>query len=284
MRYKVSIWRGWETRELLLDDPLQYASIYQIKQLFKSQLNCIEVLLHIWPNASFTLQSKLSLKCNLYISLSLINHNHKLPYTMPTPRRLYGKELIDFCCNYYIHVLFTTTGVFPFLYCMVGTQHQSHWHHSWDMTPNLIQHIFNPGLQNYKTQLAQTAYSQKLHCDQHTKKHTFVAGDSVWLPILTAGKLDPRWEGERAMKCMKSPIPAEVCNGWHTIVVYANRLQYSFAPGWHETAVSSDIEHAHECTDWAPPSVKHVLLLPVNQTMMTRYLRSIRRPFHWYRL
>ena len=192
--------------------------------------------------------------------------------------------VIDFCCNYYIHVLFTTTGVFPFLYCMVGTQHQSHWHHSWDMTPNLIQHIFNPGLQNYKTQLAQTAYSQKLHCDQHTKKYTFVAGDSVWLPILTAGKLDPRWEGERAMKCMKSPIPAEVCNGWHTIVVYANRLQYSFAPGQHETAVSSDIEHAHECTDWAPPSVKHVLLLPVNQTMMTRYLQSIRRPFHWYRL
>ena len=63
------------------------------------------------------------------------------------------------------------------------------------------------------TQLTQAAHSQKLHYDQHTKQPTFVAGKAVWLSIPTAGKLDPRWEGEWVIKSMKSPVTAKIYDG-----------------------------------------------------------------------
>ena len=39
--------------------------------------------------------------------------------------------------------------------------------------------------------LTQSAHSQKCHYDQRAKEHTFIPGDSVWLSIPTARKLDP---------------------------------------------------------------------------------------------
>jgi len=43
---------------------------------------------------------------------------------------------------------------------------------------------------------AQASSQQKLHFDCVTQARAFVVGDLVWLSIPTAGKLDPKWEGE----------------------------------------------------------------------------------------
>ena len=61
-------------------------------------------------------------------------------------------------------------------------------------------------------------------------------GDSVWLAVPTAGKLDPRWEGEWVVKTIKSPVNVEITDGKHTKVVHTkvvhtNRLQHRYIPG-----------------------------------------------------
>ena len=46
----------------------------------------------------------------------------------------------------------------------------------------------------------QASTQQKYYFDKHTQSRTFAIGDSVWLSIPTAGKLDPRWEGGWTVK------------------------------------------------------------------------------------
>ena len=43
--------------------------------------------------------------------------------------------------------------------------------------------------------LATAAAQQKSSYDQHTFSRSFQVGDQVWLSVMRAGKLDPRWEG-----------------------------------------------------------------------------------------
>ena len=43
--------------------------------------------------------------------------------------------------------------------------------------------------------------------DKHSKERSFGVGDSVWVSIPTAGKLDPRLEGNWTIKAIKSPSP-----------------------------------------------------------------------------
>ena len=52
------------------------------------------------------------------------------------------------------------------------------------------------------TNLSKAACSQKCYYDQQAKQPTFAAGNPVWLSIPTAGKFDPRWEGEWIIKAM----------------------------------------------------------------------------------
>ena len=66
---------------------------------------------------------------------------------------------------------------------------------------------------------------QKTYYVHHTRVPSFTAGDSVWLFIPTAGKLEPRWEGEWVVKSVKSPVNVEK-NGRRTRVVHTNRLHH----------------------------------------------------------
>jgi len=67
---------------------------------------------------------------------------------------------------------------------------------------------------------------------------------------------------------MKSRVTSEICNGRRNRIVHTNHLRHRFVP---ETTVSSDVEHTNDCADWAPPSVDHVILPPIDQTVITRY-------------
>ena len=70
--------------------------------------------------------------------------------------------------------------------------------------------------------LAEAEHHQKSVYDQHTSSRSFSAGYPVWLSVPTAGKLDPRREGEWVIKSVKSPLSMEITNGKNTKVVHTN--------------------------------------------------------------
>ena len=68
-----------------------------------------------------------------------------------------------------------------------------------------------------------------------------------------------------------------------TRVVHTNRLQHRYVPGEHDTAELGDVDNRHECTDWAPPSVDHIVLSPAEHTVTTHYPQRDRRLPNWHR-
>ena len=75
--------------------------------------------------------------------------------------------------------------------------------------------------------LAASASNQKHSYDNRASTPpSFQVGNPVWLSVPTAGKLDPKWEGEWTVKSVKSPVSIEISNDSKnsTRVVHANRL------------------------------------------------------------
>ena len=70
------------------------------------------------------------------------------------------------------------------------------------------------------TNLAAVASHQKASYDQHTSSPNFSVGDSVWLSVPTAGKIDPRWEERWRIRAIKSPVNMEISDGTRTKVVH----------------------------------------------------------------
>ena len=71
----------------------------------------------------------------------------------------------------------------------------------------------------------QASSRQKQYFDQHTRARSFVVGDPVWLSIPTAGKLDPRWEGEWIIQAVVSPTTYTIHDGYRTKTVHIDRLR-----------------------------------------------------------
>ena len=128
------------------------------------------------------------------------------------------------------------------------------------------------------TNLAQAASVQKSNYDHHSMQSTFVPGDSVWLSKPTAGKLDPRWEGEWVIKSVKGPVTMEICDGKCIKVVHTNRLRHRYVPGKHDAAELSNTTNENDCHEWTSPSVEHVILPPTEHNMPSRYPQRQRRP------
>ena len=114
--------------------------------------------------------------------------------------------------------------------------------------------------------MAAAAHKQKEQYDRHTRTRSFRIGDAVWLSVPTAGKLDPRWEGEWIVDSIKSPITVEIANGRTSKVVHVNRLQHRFTP----STTASQIKPPQTNTappQWTPPTVDHIFLpddIPIN--------------------
>ena len=131
------------------------------------------------------------------------------------------------------------------------------------------------------TNLTQAASNQKDSYDNHTSTPLFAIGDPVWLSIPTAGKLDPRWEGEWVVKSVKGPVNVEISDGRRTRVVHTNRLQHRYIPGAQDfrsqdSAVGDDDTFG---SDWAPPAVDHMILPPAAPPANSRrYPQRHRQP------
>jgi len=75
-----------------------------------------------------------------------------------------------------------------------------------------------------ETHMTEAAQKPKLCYDQHTTSRSFKPGDSVWLTSPTAGKLDPKWEGDKEVQTVNEPTTYTISDGEQTKTVHVNRL------------------------------------------------------------
>ena len=109
--------------------------------------------------------------------------------------------------------------------------------------------------------IVESAHRQKVDDDRHSAERPFKPGDLVWLSVPTAGKLDPRWEGNWTVRRVKSPVTVEISDGERTKVVHTNRLHIQIQPavnsqpGIVPNPATPANSSAHE--SWEPPGVDH---------------------------
>ena len=128
-----------------------------------------------------------------------------------------------------------------------------------------------------KANLAAAAHKQKEGYDHHTRTRLFQAGDSVWLSVPTAGKLDPRWEGEWIVESIKSPATVEITNGRTSKVVHVNRLQHRYTPN-KTTSPIQPLQTDTASPQWSPPTVDHIVLPDAPPIVSRRYPQRHRNP------
>ena len=77
-----------------------------------------------------------------------------------------------------------------------------------------------------KTKVAISAKRQEENYDCQAIERSFGAGDTIWLSIPNARKLDPRWQGGM-LDCAVSRIPVqlEIVNGRKRKIVHVNQIE-----------------------------------------------------------
>ena len=90
----------------------------------------------------------------------------------------------------------------------------------------------------------QASTHQKRHFDQSTQPRTFTVGDLVWLSVPTAGKLEPKWEGEWVIQSVQSKIN----DGKRTKTVHINCLRPRL-----QTGTSTLLVDQLPIPTWEPP-------------------------------
>ena len=156
-------------------------------------------------------------------------------------------------CFMHIGHIATPQQEFPHTYCSMVETHQPFQREK--------QFAFDPYIYSAKVQaklaelqdfvhtnVTQAARNQKLHYDQHASTPSFKEGEPVWLSIPTAGKLDPRWEGEWVVKSVKSPASVEICDSKLTKVVHTNRLRHHYIPDVKD-CTTHKVEDANTCAE-----------------------------------
>ena len=130
-----------------------------------------------------------------------------------------------------------------------------------------------------ETHMTEAAHKQKLCYDRHTTSRSFKCGDSVWLTSPTAGKLDPKWEGDWEVQAVNGPATYTITDGKRTKTVHVNRLRSRIQPSLR-TAPESNME---KVSQWSPPSVEHVIVDTEESPAAPRYPTRDRRPPDWFR-
>ncbi|KAL5493310.1 hypothetical protein EMCRGX_G014468 [Ephydatia muelleri] len=106
--------------------------------------------------------------------------------------------------------------------------------------------------------IAESASRQKVDYDRHSAERQFKSGDLVWLSVPTAGKLDPRWEGNWTVRSTKSSVTVEITDGERTKVVHTNRLHRRTLPAVKSQLAPHSATPADSSTQpWEPPGVDH---------------------------
>ena len=136
--------------------------------------------------------------------------------------------------------------------------------------------------------LSQSAAQQSQQYNQKASQRAFQVGTPVWLTVPTAGKLQPRWEGNWIVKSVISPSNLEITDGKRERVVHVNRVRRRIQPGLQDECPSSG-NQGNKLTsileEWEEPQIDHYPAVqePVEILSPTRYPSQNRRPPQFYR-
>ena len=103
--------------------------------------------------------------------------------------------------------------------------------------------------------LVDAGLHQKTGYDSHSLSQHFDVGDTIWLSIPTAGKLDPHWEGKRRIQSIKSFVNVEITDGSRVRVVHINRIRHRHQPDTAETPPPN--KETEVSSGWNPPQIDH---------------------------
>ena len=124
-----------------------------------------------------------------------------------------------------------------------------------------------------ESNLAAVAHKQKSAYDRHSTLPKFSVGDTVWLSIPTAGKLDSRWEGGWTVKLIKIPVNLEITKGSRSKVIHTNCLRHCIQPSPTDLKKeTTEIPIAH----WQPPTIDHQYIPPPAPPVARRYPTRVR--------
>ena len=130
--------------------------------------------------------------------------------------------------------------------------------------------------------LALAASKQKSAYDNKSNQRSFKVNDPVWLSDPTAGKLDPKWEGNWKILAMKGPVNVEITDGHRKKVVHINRIQPRILPSFP----TSTSNNSAKVTDvpWSPPQIEHFVDYESEaEPLVRRNPPRQRRPPDYYR-
>ena len=83
-----------------------------------------------------------------------------------------------------------------------------------------------------ESKLALAASKQKSSYDNKSNQRSFNVSDPVCFSVPTAGKLDPKWEGNWKVLALKGPVNVEITDGYRKKVVHVNRIQPRITPSF----------------------------------------------------
>ena len=94
----------------------------------------------------------------------------------------------------------------------------------------------------------------------------------MWLSMPTAGKLDPKWEGEWVIQSVQSPVTYTISDGRRTKTVHINRLR----PRLQAATDTTVVDQQPQQQTWEPPSIEHVI--QTDSIQQAQYSSRVRRP------
>ena len=130
-----------------------------------------------------------------------------------------------------------------------------------------------------ESKLASASADQKRAYDKSSTQRSFKVNDPVWLSIPTAGKLDPRWEGDWEVVAVKGPVNVKISDGERTKIVHINRLQHRILPSSIPTLSQTFSKPVMQ--PWNPPQVEHFVEPEANTPQLRHSQRSRKSPDYY---
>lgn len=105
-----------------------------------------------------------------------------------------------------------------------------------------------------ETHMIDAAHHQQRSYNQRVQQRSFQVGDTVWLDLPTADKLDPKWEGGWIVKAVQGQTTYVIKDGRKDRTVHINRLCKWIQPAYTHSESSDDTSHE---AVWNPPMIEH---------------------------
>ena len=130
-----------------------------------------------------------------------------------------------------------------------------------------------------ETHMIDATRHQQQSYNRHVQQRSFKLGDTVWLNIPTAGKLDPKWQGGWMVKAIPGPTTYVITDGKTDRAVHIIRLRKRIQPA-PTPNTGSAVDTPCEVT-WNPPMTEHEIVESEEERRYPQHDRRAQDYFHF---